>query len=263
MVTEGLKDIYGKPRPDLLARCQPDLSRIAQYAVGGLGLTNLGERYGEAPVVVDWHICSAPDDSTLSDGFASFPSGHASFSWAGMTYLTLFMCAKFAISIPFLTSTPSTSSTSTPDRNKAAAPPIYLLVLAFVPLGAAFYISGSRWSDYRHHGFDILLGSIVGFVFAWFGFRLYHLPIRRGAGWSWGARSRGRAYYTGLGIPSYVGEEGWDSAASAASMPLDVEAQTATGAGFADHPEDHTTNNVEGGREDGTNGHYKQTTSEV
>ncbi len=262
MVTEGLKDIYGKPRPDLLARCQPDLTRIAQYAVGGLGLTNLGERYGEAPVVVDWHICSSPDDSTLSDGFASFPSGHASFSWAGMTYLTLFMCAKFAISIPFLT-TQEATNTNTPDSNKAAAPPTYLLVLAFVPLGAAFFISGSRWSDYRHHGFDILFGSIIGVVFAWFGFRLYHLPIRRGAGWAWGARSRGRAYAIPLGIPTYVGEEGWDSAASAASRPVDVEAQTATGPGLADHPENYTLDDLNGSGEVPLNGHYKQTTSEV
>ena len=236
MVTEGLKDIYGKPRPDLLARCQPDLSKLAQYAVGGLG-----QQFGEAPVLVDWRICQQTDPSILSDGFASFLSGHSSFSWAGMTYLTLFLCAKFAITIPFLApaadnlldsaafdETPSTRRIETdleraPARNRAAAPPLYLLILAFVPLGAAFYISGSRWSDYRHHGFDIIAGSLLGFVFAWFGFRLYHLPIRRGAGWSWGARTRNRAFYHGLGIPSYVGDEGWESAKAAGPSHLDLE----------------------------------------
>ena len=97
MVTEGLKDIYGKPRPDLLDRCQPDLAKLAQFVVGGLG-----QQLGEAPLVVDSRICQQTDNSILRDGFASFPSGHASFSWAGMTYLTLFLCAKFAITIPFL-----------------------------------------------------------------------------------------------------------------------------------------------------------------
>ena len=236
MITEGLKDIYGKPRPDLLARCQPDLSKLAQYTVGGLG-----RQFGEAPVLVDSRICQQTDSSILSDGFASFPSGHSSFSWAGMTYLTLFLCAKFAITLPFLApaadnlldtaafATPPTATRAGPDfesapaRNRAAAPPLYLLVLAFVPLGTAFFVAGSRWADYRHHGFDIIAGSLLGFVFAFLGFRLYHLPIRRGAGWSWGARTRDRAFYTGLGIPSYVGDEGWESAKFVGSRRLDLE----------------------------------------
>jgi membrane-associated phospholipid phosphatase len=248
MVTEGLKDIYGKPRPDLLVRCQPDLAKLAQFVVGGLG-----QQLGEAPLLVDSRICQQTDNSILRDGFASFPSGHASFSWAGMTYLTLFLCAKFAITIPFLTSAadnlldtaafdkaPSTRRNGmgaeiAPARNRAAAPPLYLLVLAFVPLGAAFYISGSRWSDYRHHGFDIIFGSILGFLFAWLGFRLYHLPIRRGAGWSWGARTRNRAFYIGMGIPSYIGDEGWESAKAAGSGRPDLESGEAiTGPGMSD-----------------------------
>jgi membrane-associated phospholipid phosphatase len=248
MVTEGLKDIYGKPRPDLLNRCQPNLAKLAQFVVGGLG-----QQLGEAPLLVDSRICQQTDNSILRDGFASFPSGHASFSWAGMTYLTLFLCAKFAITIPFLASAadnlldtaafdraPSTRRNEmgaeiAPARNRAAAPPLYLLVLAFVPLGAAFYISGSRWSDYRHHGFDIIFGSILGILFAWFGFRLYHLPIRRGAGWSWGARTRNRAFYIGMGIPSYIGDEGWESAKAAGSGRPDLEGGEAiTGPGMSD-----------------------------
>ena len=35
------------------------------------------------------------------------------------------------------------------------------------------------------------------------------MPIRRGAGWSWGARSRGRAWGVGVGVAGYVGTEGW------------------------------------------------------
>ena len=256
MVTEGLKDIYGKPRPDLLARCHPDLTKVAQYMVGGLGL-----RFQEAPVVVDWHICLNTDASVIRDGFASFPSGHSSFSWAGMTYLTLFLCAKFAISIPFLgqyaysrrvsstfedvggrRSLASSSARDTvPPRNQAAAPPTYLLILAFVPIGAALYISGSRWADYRHHGFDIISGSIIGLLFAWLGFRWYHLPIRRGAGWSWGARSRDRAFILGIGIPSYVGDEGWESGKAVMSANNDLEGGGAghnLGPGMDDHPDE-------------------------
>jgi len=215
LVTQGLKDIMGKPRPDLLARCQPNVRDAANYAVGGLGF-----QFAGAPIVVDWHICQQRDDSILADGFASFPSGHTSFSWAGMTYLTLFLCAKFAITIPYLSPAPrsdclhrafgdeiSPATNGTPCHNQAAAPPVYLLIFAFIPVAAATFIAGSRWVDYRHGGFDIISGAFIGIVFAFLGFRLYHLPVRRGAGWSWRPRSRHRAFYVGLGIPSYVGGE--------------------------------------------------------
>lgn len=241
VVTEGVKDIYGKPRPDLLARCDPDLDNIAAFQVGGLG-----QRLGNAPILVTSGICRK-QGSTLDGGFTSFPSGHSSFAWAGMTYLALFLCSKFAIAVPFLpparfgsirasqqglsaatNSRPGqghdNTSSSTPLRNQAAAPPVHLLIIALVPIGTAIFISGSRWFDYRHHGFDIIIGSLIGIGFAWLGFRWYHLPIQRGAGWSWGARTRDRAFYLGLGIPSYVGDEGWFSAKSMASR--DIESQT-------------------------------------
>ena len=261
MVTEGLKDIYGKPRPDLLARCNPDLSSVEQYIVGGI--RGIGNGYVAAPVKVDWHICRQPNDEILSDGFASFPSGHSSFIWAGMLYLTLFLCSKFAIGIPYLMPSPynrrhtntfsqsienhssskrlhSSHSTAEdiPPRNQAAAPPIYLLIIAFIPVGVALYISGSRWSDYRHHGFDILSGSLIGIFFAWFAFRWYHLPVRTGAGWSWGARSRDRAFFIGVGVPTYVGDEGWESAGANVAHVEDLESgEHVLGGRGGDHPE--------------------------
>jgi len=253
MVTQGLKDLVGKPRPDLLARCDPDLSLLGQYAVSGLGAL-----VGNAPIMVDYHICRNQDSFTTNDGFAAWPSGHASFSWAGLLYLTFFLCAKFAVSIPYLA--PRTHSRdhnlasfdlhhhhrknevdhhdeTIPLRNQAAAPPVYLLILAFVPIGTAFFVTVSRWSDYRHAGFDIISGAVIGIFFAWFGFRWYHLPIRTGAGWSWGARSRERAFYTGLGIPSYVGEEGWHSSRAAAAYRADLEhGENILGSGHQDQP---------------------------
>ena len=239
MLTEGLKNLVGKPRPDFLACCDPDLSLIDQYAVSGLGAT-----VDNAPIMVDYRICRDQSKLVRSDGFAAWPSGHASFSWAGMLYLTLFLSAKFSISIPYLSPqaySPNQGLASfiipgqhrngkadhnhegTPLRNQAAAPPVYLLILAFVPIGTAFFISVSRYSDYRHAGFDIISGSVLGSFFAWFGFRWYHLPIRTGAGWSWGARTRNRAFYTGLCIPTYVGDEGWSSAKADVAQRADLE----------------------------------------
>ena len=114
-----------------------------------------------------------------------------------------------------------------PLRNQAASPPAYLLVLVFVPICAAIYISSTRFSDFRHFGFDILFGSLVGALFAWFGFRWTHLPVRQGAGWSWGARTRDRAFGIGMGVMGYVGQEGWESSGGAV-MPEDIESRPTT-----------------------------------
>jgi membrane-associated phospholipid phosphatase len=260
MVTEGLKDIAGKPRPDLLQRCDPDLSKVTQFHVGGLGLV-----YPEAPVLVSSGICQQTDASILRDGFASWPSGHSSFSWAGLFYLTLFLCAKFAIAIPFLgtqnyshhqANLPSTFEqrhgkeggldAHVPARNQAAAPPIYLLIIAFIPIGTAMFICVTRYADYHHAGWDIISGALIGAFFAYFGFRWYHLPIRQGAGWAWGARSRDRAFFLPIGTPSYVGDEGWDSAKSAARQNDRLEngprEEAMLEGGMEDHPEDVTVN---------------------
>lgn len=243
MITEGLKDVGGKPRPHLLALCDPDTSpeSIRQHRVGGLGPDELTT---SIPILVNWEICRTRDSAALHNAFASWPSGHSSFSWAGMLYLSLFLCAKFGVHIPILLpSTPPryistfdeepspslTNQAADSDhhyrdvRNRAAAPPVYLVLIAMVPIGAASYIAVSRWFDYRHHGIDILTGSLIGAVCAYLSFRLYHLPIRRGAGWSWGARSRDRAFWLGIGTLSYIGAEGHHSAAYSVNRRHDLE----------------------------------------
>lgn len=96
-----------------------------------------------------------------------------------------------------------------PIRYQAAAPPVWTLILVLVPIGSAIYITSTRFTDYRHHGFDLIFGSLIGITTAWFSFRWYHLPITRGAGWAWGPRSYTRSFGIGVGVGSYVGTEGW------------------------------------------------------
>jgi hypothetical protein len=104
---------------------------------------------------------------------------------------------------PSASTTPSSSFQPYP-RTTSAAPPLYLLVIIFAPVILAIYIAATRFTDYKHHGFDILFGSTEGAICAWFAFRFYHLPIRGGAGWSWGPRSEGRAWGIGVGTGSYT-----------------------------------------------------------
>ncbi|MCJ1308117.1 hypothetical protein MMC25_001769 [Agyrium rufum] len=242
-VTHGSKNLFGKPRPDLLSRCQPDLENMAKYVLGGV--PSQGDGLG---VLVSWGICKQPNRALLNDGFQSFPSGHGSFSFAGLTYLTLFICAKLAIAVPYSVAPPRSSSTrdktsavslrptqrysdnsngatsskpqssssnegilgnindlSLPYRsptttNEPASPPIYLLIPSFTPIAVAIYIASTRYSDFRHHGFDIIVGCLIGILAACLSFRWFHEPIRAGRGRSWSPRSEERAF---------VGHRGW------------------------------------------------------
>ena len=72
MITDAMKNLYGKPRPDLLSRCMPDIANAAKYVVGGFANTV------QEGILVSYQICTQPDQSILNDGFAAFPSGHSS-----------------------------------------------------------------------------------------------------------------------------------------------------------------------------------------
>ncbi|GAM86990.1 hypothetical protein ANO11243_050110 [Dothideomycetidae sp. 11243] len=193
-ITSGLKDMVGKPRPDLLARCVPDLANIEKYAVGGLGTT----LDSEAALLVSSAICQQTDNKVLYDGFAAFPSGHSSFSSAGMVYLSLWLCAHWSVAIPFMDYYHPRHFREDV-RNKAAAPPLWQVAVCLAPVGVALFICSTRYADFHHAGVDIVAGAALGTVLAWFTFRLFHLPIRRGRGsLAWGPRSSDHAFLAPL-----------------------------------------------------------------
>lgn len=130
-------------------------------------------------------------------------------SFAGLTYLALFFCAKFAITLPFLNyKNPSNRDESdlTSPRSQAAAPPTYLVIFPLISIALAIYVASTRYSDFYHHGFDIIVGAILGIASAWLGFRWYHLPIGRGGGWAWAPRSPDRAFIRGIGVVTYAND---------------------------------------------------------
>jgi len=240
IITQGMKNLFGKPRPDLLSRCQADLENKDNYVIGGFA--NISSEF----LLYSASICKNPDTSMLNDGFMSYPSGHASFAAGGLIYLSLFIASKLALTIPFLPVSTYSSDESrfsafpsrlqqkknleakgdkdlsmsqssfqpsghndfvVAARNQAAAPPVYLIVFAIIPWFASIYISATRYSDFRHHGFDILFGYVIGLISSVFAFRYYHLPLSRGAGWSWGPRSQERSFWAGVGVGNYAGHK--------------------------------------------------------
>lgn len=72
LLTQGTKNVAGKPRPDMLARCMPDINNIGNYYVGGYG-QDISPRW----IMVDQTVCTQTNKNILDDGFRSFPSGHA------------------------------------------------------------------------------------------------------------------------------------------------------------------------------------------
>lgn len=141
-VTTIIKVCVGRPRPDLIDRCQP------------LPGSHNAEPYG---LVTD-HICSVGvDDKTLRDGFRSFPSGHASTSFAGLTYLSLYLAGKLHLF----------------DRRGHAV----TAWLCATPLLAATLIAVSRTMDYRHHATDVIAGALLGLTIAYWSYKLYYPPL--------------------------------------------------------------------------------------
>ncbi|TNY18182.1 phosphatidic acid phosphatase type 2/haloperoxidase [Rhodotorula diobovata] len=136
--TQVIKITVGRPRPDLIDRCQP-VEGAANRAVYGLAT--------EA-------ICTVRSGHVFEDGFRSFPSGHASFAWAGLLYLSMYLCGKMHIM----------------DRRGHA----FKAWIAITPPIGATLIAVSRTMDYRHHATDVIAGSILGAVIAVMTYHLYY-----------------------------------------------------------------------------------------
>lgn len=137
-ITNFLKLLIGRPRPDLLARCLP--------APG----TPMHEYVSIA-------VCTSTNVKVLEDGFKSAPSGHTSASFAAFLFLSLWICGQ--------------TSAFKPGNHT------YKLFLAVLPLLIASYIAISRTEDYRHHPTDVMAGALLGSVIAYASYRTFFPPL--------------------------------------------------------------------------------------
>ncbi|KAF2760296.1 acid phosphatase/Vanadium-dependent haloperoxidase [Pseudovirgaria hyperparasitica] len=138
-ITDVIKNAVGRPRPDLIDRCQPKQDTPQHQ-------------------LVTFEICTQEDHHTLHDGWRSFPSGHSSFAFAGLGYLALFIAGQCHVFRP---------------RTDLAR-----VLLALGPLLGAAMIAISRCEDYRHDVYDVTTGSLIGMLVALFTYRRYYPPLR-------------------------------------------------------------------------------------
>ncbi|GAA5978862.1 hypothetical protein JCM5350_004850 [Sporobolomyces pararoseus] len=137
VATQVIKVTVGRPRPDAIDRCQPVQ-----------GAENLAV-YGLATVA---RVCTVTTGKIIDDGFKSFPSGHSSFAFAGLLYLSLYAAGKMHLF----------------DRRGHAIK----AWIAVTPCIGATLIAVSRTMDYRHHATDVIAGALLG---SWVAVLTYHL----------------------------------------------------------------------------------------
>jgi diacylglycerol diphosphate phosphatase/phosphatidate phosphatase len=130
LVTTYFKAIVGRPRPDFFFRCFPD----------GKG--------------DDYTGCVGNKRKYL-DGRKSFPSGHSSFSFACMGFMSLYIARK----VNLFQGTKKGHS--------------WQLCVVLLPILIAATVAVSRTCDYHHHYEDVIAGSLIGAVISYLAFSLY------------------------------------------------------------------------------------------
>ena len=166
-ITGALKNAIGKPRPDIISRCNIN---VTDTTIPHFPLANVT-------------MCNQDDNYIKQDGFKSFPSGHSSgmyvpphlrrvcltclVSFAGLFYLSLYLAAKLHV--------------------LDSKGEVWKSFIVLVPCIAAALVAGSRIMDARHHPFDVLSGSLMGILVAWGTYRQYFPPLQE----TW---RKGRAY---------------------------------------------------------------------
>ncbi|KAL5532664.1 hypothetical protein ACEPAF_4438 [Sanghuangporus sanghuang] len=139
-ITQFTKVTVGRPRPDVISRCQPPA-----------GIEN--PEYG----LVTVEICTQTDVHIIRDGFRSFPSGHSSLSFAGLGFLSFYLAGKMHLF-----------------DEKGHTTKAWI---SLTPLSGAALVAISRTMDYRHHWQDVLIGSLIGLVMSFFAYRQYYPPL--------------------------------------------------------------------------------------
>ncbi|CAE6459715.1 hypothetical protein ACGC1H_000057 [Rhizoctonia solani] len=139
--THLVKVTVGRPRPDLLHRCQP---------VPGVTNHLPNEFFGLAT----WTVCTQTNKLIMRDGWRSFWSGHASGSFAGLSFLSYYTAGKLHMF----------------DEQGYTAK----VWAALAPLLVALLIAISRTVDNRHHWQDVTIGAIVGISLGYFAYRQYY-----------------------------------------------------------------------------------------
>ncbi|KAK6931549.1 Phosphatidic acid phosphatase type 2/haloperoxidase, partial [Dillenia turbinata] len=136
VITDAIKDAVGRPRPDFFWRCFPDGKGVYDH--------------------ITKNVMCTGDKAVIKEGHKSFPSGHTSWSFAGLGYLALYLSGKIRAF----------------DRRGHVAK----LCIVFLPLLVAALVGISRVDDYWHHWQDVFAGGLLGLTVATFCYLQFFPP---------------------------------------------------------------------------------------
>ncbi|GAB2280030.1 Lipid phosphate phosphatase 2 [Dionaea muscipula] len=143
VITDAIKDGVGRPRPDFFWRCFPNGKQAFKPNAGNVSCTGI--------------------KSIIKEGYKSFPSGHTSWSFAGLGFLAWYISGKIRAF----------------DRKGHVAK----LCLVLFPLLVAALVAVSRVDDYWHHWQDVFAGGLLGFTIASFCYLQFFPPPYDLDGW--------------------------------------------------------------------------------
>ncbi|EYU40817.1 hypothetical protein ABFS82_12G072100 [Erythranthe guttata] len=144
VLTDAIKDAVGRPRPDFFWRCFPDGKGVFHNVTGDVMCTGVS--------------------SIIKEGHKSFPSGHTSWSFAGLGFLAWYLSGKIKVF----------------DRRGHVAK----LCIVFAPLLIAALVGVSRVDDYWHHWQDVFAGGLLGLTVASFCYLQFFPPPYDLDGWA-------------------------------------------------------------------------------
>lgn len=131
--TTFIKQYVGRPRPNFFALC-------------GYPYNSVTHTYGTPHLLGSYSSCTK-SEADIIHAHTSFPSGHSSWSFAGLGYVSLLLWFTM--------------------RSGPAGRPRWAeVLLAAFPLFCASLIACSRTRDNYHHYADVLCGSVLGAVIA-------------------------------------------------------------------------------------------------
>jgi len=105
-----------------------------------------------------WYEIIAANPSDARHAKLSYPSGHAAYTFASMTVLSMFLLGKMRV------------------FHRSDLQLVYL-VAALLPAFVATFVAISRLMDYHHNFSDINAGAFIGMVTAVFGYHLNYPPV--------------------------------------------------------------------------------------
>lgn len=98
-------------------------------------------------------LCTAPFEKVL-EAQMSFPSGHSSLSFCGMTFLSLYLQDQL---VP------------TSAKSSSLPPGVIMMnrVVSLSPYAWALFVAASRVHDFWHFASDVIAGSLLGTWASW------------------------------------------------------------------------------------------------